>query len=122
MMGEEFVDSFATIYLYSGRPNPVWPLSPEQWGDLNKIIQTLPSSGNEKEGPYQFSGGLGYSGFYAHFSIISSYPDVYYVVANQQAVLSNPGGHRIFNDKQKLVEKWFIDSAEKHGIHIPLVD
>ncbi|CAF3420089.1 unnamed protein product [Rotaria sp. Silwood1] len=117
-MEEEFSDPFATIYLYSGRPNPVWSLTPEQWGDLNQIIQTLPNSGEEKQGRYQFSGGLGYSGFYAHFSIISSYPDVYYVAADQQAVLSNPGGHRIFSDKDKLVEKWFIDSAKKHGISL----
>ncbi|CAF2403182.1 unnamed protein product [Rotaria sp. Silwood2] len=119
-MEEELSDPFATIYLYSGRPNPVWSLSFEQWGDLNQIIQRLPNSGEEKEGPYQFSGGLGYSGFHAHFSIISSYPDVYYVAAGQQTVLSNPGGHLIFNDKDKVVEKWFIDSAEKHGIQLSL--
>ncbi|CAF3522322.1 unnamed protein product [Rotaria sordida] len=122
MMEEKFTDPYATVYIYSGRPNPRWQLSLEEWQQVNQLIQTLPNSGKEIEGPYQFSGGLGYTGFYAHFSIVSSYPDIYYVAAHKQAVLSNPGGHFIFNDKCKLVEQWFIDSAKSHGIQLPLLD
>ncbi|CAF1140565.1 unnamed protein product [Rotaria sordida] len=122
MMEEKFTDPYATVYIYSGRPNPRWQLSLEEWQQVNQLIQTLPNSGKEIEGPYQFSGGLGYTGFYAHFSIVSSYPDIYYVAAHKQAVLSNPGGHFIFNDKCKLVEQWFIDSAKSHGIQLPLLN
>jgi hypothetical protein len=89
-MQQESLDPYATVFLYSGRPNPRWQLTFEEWQRLNQIIQTLPKLTEDNTGPYQFHGDLGYSGFYAHFSIISSYPDIYYVANKHQVVLSNP--------------------------------
>jgi hypothetical protein len=121
MTQQENPDPYATIFLYSGRPNPRWQLSLEEWQQLSQLIDILPKLTENNSGPYQFTGDLGYSGFYAHFSIVSSYPDIYYVANKQQAVLSNPGGYLIFVDQQKIIEKWFINSAKHHGIQIPLV-
>jgi hypothetical protein len=111
---------YATIFIYSGRPNPRWQLSLEEWQQLSQLIDTLPKLTENNNGPYQFNGNLGYTGFYAHFSIVSSYPDIYYQANKQQAILSNPGGHLIFMDQQKLIEKWFLDSANHHGIQLSL--
>ncbi len=110
---------YATVFLYSGRPNPRWQLSMEEWVQLNQLIYTLPKTA-DNTGPYQFHGDLGYSGFYAHFLPAASYPDIYYVANKQQAVLSNPGSHLIFADQKKVVQKWFVDSAKNHGIPIPV--
>jgi hypothetical protein len=120
VMQQKNMDPYATIYIFSGRPNPRWQLSLEEWQQLNQLIESLPKLTENTIGPYQFKGNLGYTGFYAYFSIVSSYPDIYYVANKQQAVLSNPGGHLIFIDQQKLIEKWFIDSAKNHGIQLPL--
>ncbi|CAF1350678.1 unnamed protein product [Adineta ricciae] len=111
---------YAQIYIYSGRPNPHWSLSLEEWSQLTRLIATLPKLAENGNGPFEFPGQLGYTGFFAHFSIVSSYPDVYYVAQHQQAVLSNPGGHVIYNDQEKLIEKWFKDSANRHGIPLPI--
>ncbi|UJR07261.1 hypothetical protein I4U23_011549 [Adineta vaga] len=110
----------ATIHVYSGRPNPQWQLTFDEWSQLNQLIVKLPKITENGLGPYQFSGRLGYSGFSAHFPAVSSYPDIYYVAQHQQAVLSNPGGHIIYNDKEKSIEKWFKDSANAHGISLPI--
>ena len=120
-MQQESFDPYATVYLYSGRPNPRWQLTLEEWQQLNQLIQTLPKLTDDNNGPYEFIGDLGYSGFYAHFSIISSYPDIYYVANKHQVALSNPGGHMIFIDEQKLIETWFINSAKKHDIPLPIL-
>ncbi|CAF1605449.1 unnamed protein product, partial [Adineta ricciae] len=95
-------------------------LSLEEWSQLTRLIATLPKLAENGNGPFEFPGQLGYTGFFAHFSIVSSYPDVYYVAQHQQAVLSNPGGHVIYNDQEKLIEKWFKDSANRHGIPLPI--
>jgi len=120
MIQQDMMSPYATIYIYSGRPNPRWALSIEEWKQLNQLINTLPKLIENNLGPYQFAGGLGYSGFAAHFSIVSSYPDIYYVANQQQTVLSNPGGHDIFNDQHKIIETWFRDNAKHHGIELPL--
>ncbi|CAF3706630.1 unnamed protein product [Rotaria sp. Silwood1] len=117
-MQQEFYEPYATVFLYSGRPNPHWRLSLEDWQQLNQLIQKLPQL-SDNNGSYRFDGNLGYSGFYAHFAIVSSYPDIYYVAKTHQVVLSNPGGHLIYNDEQKLIEKWFIISAQNHNIQLP---
>ncbi|CAF1522559.1 unnamed protein product [Adineta steineri] len=119
MTQQENVNPYATIYIYSGLPNPQWQLSLDEWQQLSQLIDTLPKLIEDNEGSYLFDGHLGYSGFHAHFSIISSYPDIYHVAKKQQVVLSNPGGHMIFIDQQKLVEKWFVNSAQHHNIQLP---
>lgn len=119
MTQERNLDPYATIFIYSGRQNPRWQLSIEEWQELSQLIDTLPKVTENNNGPYEFGGKLGYSGFHAHFAIVSSYPDIYYVSDKQQAVLSNPGGHLLFADQQKLIEKWFIDSAKHHDIGLP---
>lgn len=110
----------ATIYIYSGRPNPRWDFTIEEWSQLNQLIGKLPKIVDDGSGPYTFPGQLGYSGFAAHFLIVSSYPDIYYVAQSRQVVLSNPGGHMIYNDEQKSIETWFRDSAARHGVPLPI--
>ena len=117
---DDSVSPYATMHIYSGRPNPHWSVSLEEWSQLTQLIATLPKLAENENGPFRFPGQLGYAGFSAHFPIVSSYPDVYYVAQNQQTVLSNPGGHVIYNDQEKLIEKWFTDSANRHGTSLPI--
>ncbi|CAF0766089.1 unnamed protein product [Adineta steineri] len=117
---DDIMSPSATVYIYSGRPNPRWQLSIDEWSQLNQLIVKLSKITENEIGPYQFPGQLGYSGFAAHFAIVSSYPDIYYVAQKQQAVLSNPGGHIIYNDQEKTIENWFKDSANHHGIPLPI--
>lgn len=49
-----------TLRIFSGRPNPVWLLSPEQEAEFTGILAQLPPS----DQPYNVTAGLGYSGFY----------------------------------------------------------
>lgn len=122
IMEQQSLDPYATIFYYSGLPNPRWQLSLDEWQQLNQLIHSLPNLNPENQGPYEFDSQLGYSGFYAHFSIVSSYPDVYYVAMKRQAVISNPGGHVIFNDEHRSIETWFIDSAKRHEIPLPPIE
>ncbi|CAF3995122.1 unnamed protein product [Rotaria magnacalcarata] len=115
-MQQENFNPYASIMVYSDRPNPRWQLSTEEWHQLSKLMDRLPKITETHGGPYQLDSPLGYSGFHAHFSIISSYPDIYYVANTCQAISSNPAGYMIFTDEQKQVENWFKDSAKKHGI------
>lgn len=114
------LNPYATVFLYSGRPNPRWHLTSKEWQQLRQLIQILPKLTDDNIGPYQFKGNFGYSGFHAHYSIISSYPDIYYVANKHQVILSNPGRHIIFIDEQKLIQKWFANSAKIHDISLPL--
>ncbi|CAF3511638.1 unnamed protein product [Rotaria socialis] len=121
-MQQENFNPYASIMVYSDRPNPRWQLSTEEWHQLSKLMDTLPKITENDGGPYQLDSPLGYSGFHAHFSIISSYPDIYYVANKCQAISSNPAGYMIFTDEQKQVENWFKDSAKNHGIGITITD
>ncbi|CAF1038766.1 unnamed protein product [Didymodactylos carnosus] len=110
------------MYVYSGRPNPKWSITSDDWQHLNKIINSLQKIyKDEVLGSYTFPSSLGYGGFHAEFDIVSSYPDVYYVAKDKYVVLSNPGGHVIYNDPTKLVERWFMNNAKTNNIDLPLV-
>jgi hypothetical protein len=60
MIEQDMMSPYAKIYIYSGRPNPRWALSIEEWKQLNQLINTLPKLIENNLGPYQFAGGLGY--------------------------------------------------------------
>jgi hypothetical protein len=46
------------LNIYSGRPNPEWPLSEQQAAEVTQRLTGLPHSTHDAE-----EGGLGYSGF-----------------------------------------------------------
>ncbi len=98
------------MMIYSGRPDPQWTMTNDDWNELNKLIETL-SGKVEYQGIFDEPSMLGYRGF------VSNWKDeqIYYIALEKQAVKVKTNLFIVYNDPSKSVEIWFLNNAKKNG-------
>jgi hypothetical protein len=98
------------MMIYSGRPDPQWTMTNDDWNELNKLIETL-SGKVEYQGIFDEPSMLGYRGF------VSNWKDeqIYYIALEKQAVKVKTNLFIVYNDPTKSVEIWFLNNAKKNG-------
>ncbi|QRM54929.1 hypothetical protein [Sinorhizobium sp. BG8] len=90
--------------IMSGRPNPVWDLTPAQADELGDIVETLPTgTGTPPPDP-----GLGYRGFVV---TDKARPSWRLGVFKGFVRISGGGPTEIRNDRDRRLERWLLDSA-----------
>jgi len=100
--------------VFSGRPNPTWPLTPPQVQKLMSMLGRLSLGGRQEPG------GLGWRGFLLHRLDSIGTSRLWLRVADG-AVSVNEGGGHVYRDTEGI-EAWLRDQAERHGFSSLLVD
>lgn len=99
------------LLLFSGRPDPEWPLDEEAVAQLRDRLQR--TVGGEKTSP-QPSGGLGYRGFLVqNLARLAGLPATFTVF---RRVLSEPPGPSANHWRDTgTVEDWLLEQARERG-------
>jgi len=96
--------------IYSGRPDPQWEMTDDDWNELNKLIETL-SGKVEYQGIFEEPSMLDYRGFVSDWKG----EQIYYMALKKQAVKVKTNSFVVYDDPSKSVEIWFLNNAKKNG-------
>jgi hypothetical protein len=113
-MSDRCGEAQATMLVFSGRPDPTWAISSDDWQTLNKQIHNLQGR-LEHTGQYEFPSVLGYRGF----QVLRDNEEVYYVAAQKKAVQVKQHCFITYDDPSRSIEEWFFRHA-KQVAHIDL--
>ena len=111
MMSDSNSKPTGRMSVFSGRPDPRWTMSNDDWNELNQLIETL-SGKVEKQGTFQEPSILGYRGFEGS----ANNDKIYYVARTKQVVKARTNSFFVYDDPTKSVETWFVKNAEKNGV------
>src|SRR5215510_5284593 len=94
----------AGAFLYSGRPDPTWPVSAAAAGRLQNLWSTLPATGKPAPNPSR----LGYHGAFLRASL-----DREWIAFGGLVSLKTPVGIEVRADAERQFEKDLLASAPK---------
>lgn len=95
-----------TLYVFSGRENPSWQLSPEQTKTLISILDALPSSE-----PKSFFEGLGYQGFLVSLTDSASGESKIIRVYKGLVQYNTGSVEKYLTDKDRKIEHLLLESG-----------
>ena len=99
--------SQVTLHIFSGRPDPTWPLTPTQEAELRQRLKALPPTGQS----LAESGGLGYSGFSLLLPAAENQPEQQVDVWEGVVRVSTEEQVTLFTDEERALERWLLDTA-----------
>jgi hypothetical protein len=97
-----------TLRIWSGRPNPLWALAPEQEAELRNTLSLLPRS----DQPFDATSGLGYSGFYLELPRLDDKAPQKLEVWRGVVRLETDGQTQVLTDQDRSLEQWLIETGE----------
>lgn len=106
----------AQMLIYSGRPDPKWSMSIDQWNELKRLMGSLPER-TEHAGRFEVPSILGYRGFQSTWND----EEVYFIAQTKQAVHVQRDSFIVYEDPSKLIETWFVDNAKtRANLDLPI--
>jgi hypothetical protein len=95
---------------FSGRPNPIWQLTPEQSTELATLLRSLsPDPAAQKD-----FDGLGYRGFLVELPSGAFGPFKRLRVYRGKVFATEANRVEVFNDPQHLIESRLLVTARSH--------
>jgi LysM repeat protein len=96
-----------TLRIFSGRPNPVWNLSPAENQELRRRLKALPPT-TQASGP---EAGLGYSGFGLRLLDAEEELEQQVEVWKGVAQVKDRNEIVVLSDTDRALERWLLDTA-----------
>lgn len=113
LFGIMFVkNTSATVDIYSGRQNPVWEMSNQEFQNLEVRLEELtldPSIDYVDLGDWR----LGYNGIFVSHTRMGIPVKKVHVYGNRISVTSF-GRQRVYLDSEYMIQMWLLDSLEQH--------
>ena len=104
------------MLIYSGRVDPEWNMSADDWTELKRLMESLPGQ-TEHSGTFESPSLLGYRGFQSTWND----DEVYFLAQTKQAVHVRRDSFTVYEDPLKLIEKWFVENANaRANLHLPV--
>jgi hypothetical protein len=105
-----------TVSVFSGRPNPTWPLSSEEQAFIQTSLPTFPTTTAQVP-----DGGLGYQGFSIELRDPITRTTITMTVFNGVITVTTPTSHEVRQDDSRAFERWLMEHTKPH-IPSPLYD
>lgn len=105
-----FKVSKVELDVFSGRPNPIWPLTEKEVIILSAMIDTL-----QKTSPTKPIDNLGYRGFIVHgFDTVTGSVTTIRVYKNTIVYETDNVTHVYFTDVNRQIERFLLATAERY--------
>jgi len=99
-----------TMSIFSGQPNPTWPLSSEDYAFIQTMLPTLPTTTTQV-----LQDGLSYQGFGVELRDPSTQRITSLTVFDGVITVTTPTGRTVLQDEERALERWLMERHSPYG-------